>query len=94
MTVTASGFVLGFLLATAYGAGFHVILGGPARRILLYVLAAWIGFASGHFLGEFLNIDILELGALHLFSASAGAWIALLISWLLAKDEDGDGNAQ
>jgi hypothetical protein len=85
MSGTASGLVLGFLLATAYGAGFHLILGGPARRIPLYVVSAWIGFVVGHFLGDFLNIAILKLGAVHLFSASAGAWIALISSWLLSR---------
>lgn len=87
MTVVASGMVLAFLLATAYGAGFHLIMGGPARRILLFVIAAWLGFAAGHFLGDFLGIDILELGAINLFSASVGAWLALFIAWLLAKDQ-------
>jgi hypothetical protein len=81
VTQTASALVLGFLLASAYGAGFHVILGGPSRRFLLYMLAAWIGFALGHFLGDLLNIELLKLGALHLFSASLGAWIALISSW-------------
>lgn len=86
MIGAASGLVLGFLLATAYGAGFHLLLGGPARRILLYTLAAWIGFALGHFLGDLLNLDILKLGAVHLFSASLGAWIALISSWLLSEN--------
>lgn len=84
---TPSGIVLGFLLSTAYGAGFHFLLGGPARRIVLYVLAAWVGFALGHFLGDLLNIDILKLGVVHLFSASLGAWIALIVSWLLVGNE-------
>ena len=85
MSGIASGLVLGFLLATAYGAGFHFILGGSARRILIYVLSAWIGFTVGHLLGDLLNIDILKLGAIHLFSASLGAWLALIASWLLAS---------
>ncbi|MCA9976322.1 MAG: hypothetical protein KC413_11250, partial [Anaerolineales bacterium] len=75
MVGIASALVLGFLLATAYGAGFHLLLGGPARHILLYVLAAWLGFAIGHFLGDMLNIELLKLGALHLLSASIGSWI-------------------
>ncbi|MDT8307577.1 MAG: hypothetical protein RRC07_16710 [Anaerolineae bacterium] len=86
MTGLASGFVLGFLLATAYGAGFHLFLGGPARRVVLYVVTAWLGFALGHLLGDFLNIDILKLGAIYLFSASVGAWIALITSWWLTQD--------
>jgi hypothetical protein len=84
---TAAGLVLGFLLATAYGAGFHVLLGGPARRIVLYVLAAWVGFTLGHFIGDFFDITLMTLGAVHLVSASLGAWIALISSWWLSRKE-------
>ena len=84
---TAAPVVLGFLLSTAYGAGFHLLLGGPARRILLYVLAAWLGFALGHFIGDMLTIEWLLLGGLHLFSASLGAWIALIASWWFVANE-------
>jgi hypothetical protein len=62
-------------------------LGGPARRIILYVLAAWIGFVIGHIIGDILQINLFKLGALQLFSASLGAWIALVASWWLAHDE-------
>lgn len=87
MNGAAAALVLGFLLATAYGAGFHVIMGGPARRILLYVFSAWIGFIIGHFLGDFFNIEFFKLGALHLFAASLGSWIALIASrWLVAEE--------
>ena len=87
MSGTAAPIVLGFLLATAYGAGFHVLLGGAARRILLYILASWIGFILGHILGDLLNITLFKLGVLHLFSASLGAWIALIASWWLVAHE-------
>ncbi|MCA9938555.1 MAG: hypothetical protein KC418_07935 [Anaerolineales bacterium] len=88
MSSTAAGVVLGFLLASIYGASFHLILGGPARRIVLYVLAAWLGFALGHLAGDLLHIDLLKLGALHLFSASLGSWIALVASLWLSKHEE------
>jgi len=84
MSGTASTIVLAFLLATAYGTLFHVLIGGPARRLFLYVIASWIGFAAGHFIGEMLQIDLLKLGPLNLLSASAGSWIALFGSWWLA----------
>ena len=87
MNGTAASLVLGFLLSTAYGSGFHILMGGPVRRILLYVLAAWLGFALGHFIGDLLNIEILQLGPLHLLSASFGAWIALISSWWLVAHE-------
>lgn len=86
MTTAASGLILGFLLATAYGAGFHLLLGGPARRIILYLMAAWIGFSIGHIVGDLLNLTFLRLGVLQLFSASIGAWLSLISSWWLVKD--------
>src|SRR5262249_27041139 len=34
----------GFILATLYGALFHLVLGGNARQLALYLLAGWLGF--------------------------------------------------
>jgi hypothetical protein len=84
MSGIAAPLILGFLLATAYGAAFHFLFGGPARRILLYLLAAWLGFAVGHIIGEWFNFRLLTLGAVNLLSASLGAWLALVLSWWLA----------
>jgi hypothetical protein len=57
-------------------------MGGRPRRIIVYVLVAWLGFTIGHFLGDFLGIGILKLGAIHLLTASLGTWIFLLGTWL------------
>lgn len=79
----ASGFVLGLLLATAYGAAFHLVFGGHARRIVLYILASWLGFIVGHLAGFWLDITLFQLGAVHLLSASIGSWVALAAAhWL------------
>lgn len=83
MTNTASGLVLGLLLSTAYGAAFHLIMGGRPRNIIIYVVASWLGFTIGHFVGDFLGIDTLKLGAIHLLTASLGNWVLLLGMWLL-----------
>jgi hypothetical protein len=85
---TAAGLVLGFLLATAYGAGFHLLIGGPAKQIIIYILASWFGFIIGHFIGDLLNIEILKLGALHLLTASLGSWVALILSWWLFRQTE------
>lgn len=84
---SASGLVLGFLLATIYGAGFHLIFGGPAKRILVYLAAAWLGFFIGQFLGDFFNFELLKLGKIHLVSATLGAWALLLIAWWLVGQD-------
>lgn len=80
---TAAGLVFGFLLATIYGALFHLLFGGPLKRILFYLFAAWSGFLVGQFVGDILNFEILKLGKIHLVSASLGAWLLLLLTWWL-----------
>jgi len=84
---SASGLVLGFLLASIYGGVFHVIFGGPIRRIILYLAAAWVGFFIGQFIGDFLNFEWLKLGKIHLLSASLGAWLVLFAAWWLLGQE-------
>lgn len=89
MTVIVAGFILSFLISTAYGAGFHFFVGGPLRTILSYLLAAWIGFACGHLIGEFFNITRFQLGAIHLLPASIGSWVLLLgARWLIEPPSD------
>ena len=91
----ASGIVLGLLLATAYGAGFHLVYGGPARRIILYVLASWVGFILGHLAGFWLNITLFQLGAVHLLSASVGSWAVLAAAhWLGVVNPRPDSGAE
>lgn len=84
---SASGLVLGFLLASAYGAIFHLIYGGSLRRIVLYLAAAWAGFLIGQVAGDFLNFEMFKVGKIHLLSASVGAWLLLLAArWLAGQD--------
>lgn len=84
MSGTASSIVLALLLATAFATLFHFLIGGPVKRLLLYILASWVGFAAGHFIGNLLQLDWFRLGPLNLMSASLGSWLALIGSWWLA----------
>jgi hypothetical protein len=94
MTSLAAGLILGFLLATAYGAGFHLLMGGPARRIAVFLIAAWIGFAAGQITGDLLQISWFKLGAVHLLAASVGSWTAVILSWWLSRDDPLPNEAQ
>lgn len=79
--------LLGFTLSTLFGAGFHVWQGGGARRLGLYLLAGWLGFAIGHFIGDAMGIEMLKVGALNVLSASLGSLVALgAARWLLTSD--------
>ncbi len=78
-------FVFSFILATLYGAAFHLVSGGDARRLALFLLAAWLGFGMGHVLGEVFNVMLLDIGPLHILSATIGAWLALVVARILTR---------
>lgn len=84
LTGAASAVVLGLLLAAAYAAAFHLFTGGGIRRLVLYIIAALLGFAAGHLIGGMLSIDMFRLGTLNLLAASVGAWAALFLARFLA----------
>lgn len=71
-------FIFAFVIATMYGLGFHVILGGDARRMVLFVVTSWVGFLLGQYIGGYLGIGLLRIGVIHLLPASIAA-VGLLI---------------
>lgn len=71
------GLVFAFVMATLYGALFHLILGGDARRLALFLLAGWLGFAIGHISGLIFGIELFSLGGLRIFPATVGALMSL-----------------
>jgi hypothetical protein len=79
-------FTLAFILATLLGAAFHLIVGGDARRLALFLLTGWIGFAVGHFAGVVSGFGILNIGSLRLAPAVIGAVTALVLSYFLTSD--------
>lgn len=78
-----------FILATILGALFHLIVGGDARRLALFLLSGWIGFSLGHVLGGILGIDILPIGSLHIVTAGFGAVVALVVARFLTASRGG-----
>jgi len=88
----APGLIFALLLATAYGAGFHLLFGGRPAKLVLYLLASWMGFALGQWVGGNLGLNILDVGPVHTFSASLGAWLALVLSHWLGKERASAGS--
>jgi len=74
-----------FVLATLYGAGFHLIFGGDARRLAVFLLSGWIGFGLGHIVGTTFGIDFYNIGALRVVSATIGALVALVAAAFLTS---------
>lgn len=81
------GFVFGFIIATLIGAVFHVIFGGDARRLALFLIAGWLGFAIGQFLGVLLEVELFTVGELRMMSAAGGALLLCLVAQILTAGQ-------
>jgi hypothetical protein len=77
--------IFSFILATLYGAAFHLVSGGDARRLALFLLAAWLGFALGHAFGDMFGVTLMDIGPLHMLPATMGAWLALVVARVLTR---------
>ena len=85
--ITLPGLLMGILLSTLYGVGFYFWRGGSSKRLLLFLLLAWVGFWIGHFWGEFLGWNFSSLGALRLGTATLTAALFLFIGHWIAPVE-------
>lgn len=83
----APGTTFGFILATLFGAGYHLIVGGDIRRLALFLLSAWVGFGLGHMLGVTFGINFLSIGTLRVLAASIGALVALAVAHVLTSNQ-------
>jgi hypothetical protein len=75
--------VLGLLLGSLYGLLWHACLG----RRPLWLPVNWAlgvgGFFGGYAFAVVTGINVLSLGAIPMLEATAGAFLALALVWLL-----------
>ena len=76
--------LLCFVLATLYGAAFHLWRGGGAGRLLLYLLLSWLGFAFGQYLGTRFHITFDQVGFVHVALATLGSFLFLGLGYWLS----------
>jgi len=70
--------LLSVLLCVAYASLLHLWKGSSLRDLLLYLMAAALGFAVGQLLGLLLQIPLPRIGQIHVVEASIFAWAALI----------------
>ena len=75
--------LLGILLSLGYASLFHLWTGRGLRDLVVFILAALVGFAAGQWSGQRLELGLLHLGQLYLLEASTGAWLALFLARLM-----------
>ena len=76
----APSFVLSALLSTAFGLIFHIIRGGTLIRLLLLIVAAWLGFAIGQLIGSLLDWPLLRIGDVYVLQGFIGSLGAMILA--------------
>lgn len=66
----------GMMLGALCGAVVHLIFGGGGRLLVLYIVAAWIGFAIGQAVGDVMGSHLLALGPTNVLTGILGALVA------------------
>ncbi len=79
-------FAFACIIATMYGLGFHIIMGGDARRLVLFVVTSWIGFLLGQYIGGSLQIDLLRIGVVHMLPATIATFALLIFAHILTSE--------
>ena len=79
--------LFGFLISTLMGAVFHLLRGGGAGRLILYLILGWAGFWAGHFLASYFGWSFGSLGPLHLGVAVLVSLVFLGIGYWLSLVE-------
>jgi hypothetical protein len=85
--MTLPTLLLALLIALLYGALYHLIRGGGAWRLLLYLSLSILGFVIGHLIGLWRGWTLIPLGSLNLGLSSLGSILILLFGDWLSRVE-------
>jgi len=72
--------VLSLVIATLYGAVFHLLWGKTWKQLLISWAAALLGFAIGQILASAFSWRDLLIGELHLLAASVTSWLFMFLA--------------
>lgn len=85
--MTLPALVFGIVLSSVYGAAFHFWKDGSLRKLILYLVLAWLGFWGGHILGVALGWTFAAVGPLNVGTATVGAAVFLFAGEWLSRVE-------
>jgi len=85
--------VFALLIASLYGALYHLIRGGGLGRLLLFLIFGWTGFAAGHFLGIWRGWLLLPIGELNFGLSTLGSLFFLVVGDWVSSIRIGDMGA-
>jgi hypothetical protein len=82
--LTIPSLIFGLLIASLYGAFYHLVRGGGLGRLLLFLIFGWAGFALGHLVGLWRGWVLIPLGELNLGLSTLGSLVLLLLGDLVS----------
>jgi hypothetical protein len=85
--MTIPAILFGVVLSTTYGTAFHIWKGGSLKKLFLFVILSWLGFAAGHILGSVLNWHFAAVGPINTGLATLGSALFLLVGEWLSRVE-------
>ena len=89
--MTIPSLIFAFLIASLYGALYHLIRGGGLGRLLLFLIFGWLGFALGHLLGIWQGWVLLPVGELNLGLSTLSSFLLLVGGDWVSRIRIGDG---
>ncbi len=75
--------VLSVLLGVAWGALFYLWKGRRWKEMPLFMAVAILGFFVGQLIAFLLQLDVMQIGQVHVIEGTLMAWLFMLaIAWL------------
>jgi hypothetical protein len=85
--MTSPTLLFALLIALLYGSLYHLLRGGGAWRLILYLGLSILGFAAGHLIGLWQGWVFIPMGSLNLGMSSSGSIIVLIVGDWLSRIE-------
>ena len=77
--MTFPALIFALLIASLYGALYHLIRDGGLGRLILFIILSWIGFTLGHFVGLWKEWSLFPIGQINIGISSLGSLILLIM---------------
>jgi len=82
--MTFPAIVFSFFIAAMLGSLLHLWRGGSLFRLVLYLVLSWVGFFGGHLIAEALQINLIDVGTIHLGMGLVGSLTLLGVGYWLS----------
>ncbi len=85
--MTLPAILFSLVIASLYGAVYHLIRGGSIWRLFLYLSLSLFGFTAGHLIGLWRGWVLLPIGPINLGLSSLGSIVILVLGDWLSRVE-------